>query len=189
MASAFFYGTLMHPKVLQRVIQHKGAELEICPAILLDYTRHRVKRAEYPGIIPYEQGRALCDRELEAEEKTVRGTLVTGLSQKDMEILDIFEGSEYIRRGIEVHPLGPLVKLLEYPIDDEGLIPSKPPALPPVSGLAPPIKAETYVYDLSQVKRLEPELWSFEEFVKKNAWKWYGEQLPDEDVRWAGGEA
>ncbi|KAF5382163.1 hypothetical protein D9615_004388 [Tricholomella constricta] len=183
MASAFFYGTLMHPKVLQRVIKHEGAELEICPAVLLDYTRHKVKRAEYPGIIPYEQGRILCERELELEEKSVRGTLVAGLSEKDIKLLDIFEGSEYVRKGIDVHPLSPLVKLSEYPVDDKALIPSKPPSLPARSELGPPIKAETYVYDL--YKRLEPELWSFEEFVQNNAWKWYGDQQPDEDVRWA----
>jgi hypothetical protein len=70
-------------------------------------------------------------------------------------------------------------------VDDEALVPPKPPPLPTLSDLAPPIRTETYVYD--HFKRLEPELWSFEEFVKKNAWKWYGDQLPDsdDDVRWA----
>jgi hypothetical protein len=33
--SAFFYGTLMHPKILQRVIGNDGGHLMICPAILL----------------------------------------------------------------------------------------------------------------------------------------------------------
>ena len=33
--SAFFYGTLMHPSILRRVIGHEGADLLICPAILL----------------------------------------------------------------------------------------------------------------------------------------------------------
>ena len=59
MASAFFYGTLMHPKILKRVIGNDGSYLEIRPALLLvsarpptpllesnsalqDYTRHKI---------------------------------------------------------------------------------------------------------------------------------------------------
>jgi hypothetical protein len=33
--SAFFYGTLMHPDILRRVIGNDGAHLKICSAILL----------------------------------------------------------------------------------------------------------------------------------------------------------
>jgi len=33
--SAFFYGTLLHPKILKRVIDSDGSHLEICPAVLL----------------------------------------------------------------------------------------------------------------------------------------------------------
>lgn len=33
--SAFFYGTLLHPKILKRVIDNDGSHLEICPAVLL----------------------------------------------------------------------------------------------------------------------------------------------------------
>ena len=33
--SAFFYGTLLHPKILKRVIGNDGSYLEICPAVLL----------------------------------------------------------------------------------------------------------------------------------------------------------
>lgn len=32
--AAFFYGTLLHPKVLKRVIGNDGTHLRICPAIL-----------------------------------------------------------------------------------------------------------------------------------------------------------
>lgn len=31
---AFFYGTLMHPAVLRRVIRHAGDDLQVAPAIL-----------------------------------------------------------------------------------------------------------------------------------------------------------
>lgn len=33
--SAFFYGTLLHPAILRRVIGHDGQHLQICPALLL----------------------------------------------------------------------------------------------------------------------------------------------------------
>ena len=33
--SAFFYGTLLHPSILRRVIGHQGHELELCPALLV----------------------------------------------------------------------------------------------------------------------------------------------------------
>lgn len=33
--SAFFYGTLLHPAILRRVIGHEGIQLQLCPAILL----------------------------------------------------------------------------------------------------------------------------------------------------------
>lgn len=33
--AAFFYGTLMHPKILLRVIGNDGAHLEICSAVLM----------------------------------------------------------------------------------------------------------------------------------------------------------
>ena len=33
--SAFFYGTLLHPKVLKRVIGNDGQHLTIRPAVLL----------------------------------------------------------------------------------------------------------------------------------------------------------
>ncbi|KAG6879556.1 hypothetical protein C0992_001561 [Termitomyces sp. T32_za158] len=146
-----------------------------------NYTRHKVKRAEYPGMVPYEESRELIGHDIPLEDRSVRGTLVIGLSPRDIALLDIFEGDDYYRRSVDVHPLSTFVKLLDYPLDDETLIPSKLPALP--ATLAPPFRTDTYIYDVSA--RLEPDLWSFEDFVKKNAWKWYREQLPEDDVRWA----
>lgn len=32
---AFFYGTLMHPEILKRVVGNEGTHLEICPAVLM----------------------------------------------------------------------------------------------------------------------------------------------------------
>jgi hypothetical protein len=32
--AAFFYGTLMHPKILKNVLRNDGSHLELCPAVL-----------------------------------------------------------------------------------------------------------------------------------------------------------
>jgi hypothetical protein len=57
--SLFFYGTLLHPAILRRVIGHDGQDLFYQPAILQDYTRHHVKGDTYrqscflPGMTLY----------------------------------------------------------------------------------------------------------------------------------------
>jgi hypothetical protein len=51
----------------------------------------------YPAIIPYSKSREAFDHDLGPEGRCVRGTLVTGLTTKDIDQLDLFEG--------EVRPL------------------------------------------------------------------------------------
>lgn len=75
------------------VLAARAAKLTIEPAILYDYCRHRVRHADYPGIIPQ-------------EGESVRGTYVTGLTDADVYRLDIFEGSEYRRDTVQVVLLG-----------------------------------------------------------------------------------
>jgi hypothetical protein len=51
MTSAFFYGALMHPKILKRVLHNDASDLKICPSILSvsvqsdPIPRHDIKRA------------------------------------------------------------------------------------------------------------------------------------------------
>lgn len=61
----------------------------VTPAILHSHCRHRVKQADYPGMIA-EAGHS------------VRGTYVTGLNDLDIVRLDYFEGAEYERRPVKV---------------------------------------------------------------------------------------
>ncbi|KZT57913.1 hypothetical protein CALCODRAFT_433428 [Calocera cornea HHB12733] len=91
--AAFFYGTLMHPKIIKRVLSNSGIHLTACPAILLDYTRHQVEHADYPAVIPYAQTRQLLGADLPESERCVRGSLVFGLTKDDFRLLDIFEGT------------------------------------------------------------------------------------------------
>jgi len=51
------------------------------------------------------------------------------------------------------------------------LVPSHSPPLPTPLDRSLAIEAETYVY--IEADDLESELWSFEDFVENNAWRWY----------------
>ena len=74
---------------------------------------------------------------------------------------------------MDIYPLGPLTDVSNYSIhQDESLVPAHPPPLPSSSQMTNTVIAETYIYD--DEKELMPELWSFEDFVKNNAKKWYG---------------
>ena len=61
----------------------------LTPAVLHGYCRHRVRFADYPGVIP-ENGHS------------VRGIFATGLTEANMLKLDYFEGSEYERKKVKV---------------------------------------------------------------------------------------
>jgi len=62
------------------------------------------------------------------------------------------------------------MKLSEHPSDEKSLIAIKPL---PLAELKPALDVETYVY--KNFENLDAELWSFEDFVKNSARKWYGE--------------
>lgn len=70
------------------------------PAVLHEYSRRRVRNADYPGMI-------------EEAGHTVRGAVVTGLTKDNLEKLDYFEGSSYDRRVVRP-------KLLTQVGDDKG---------------------------------------------------------------------
>ncbi|OSX59088.1 hypothetical protein POSPLADRAFT_1060174 [Postia placenta MAD-698-R-SB12] len=175
--SAFFYGTLLHPAILRRVIGHDGQHLQICPALLLEHTRHQVKCADYPAVLPWHKNQELLSSagasvELPPESRTVRGTLVTGLSTADIALLDIFEGNEYTRERVSVHPLGPFTDL-SASVPDSDIAPAAP-APPSLDTLAPPLPAHTYIWG-APLDQLSPEVWDYADFVRKNAWKWVGD--------------
>ncbi|KAI0661652.1 hypothetical protein C8Q70DRAFT_966296 [Cubamyces menziesii] len=166
--SAFFYGTLLHPTILRRVIGHKGDQLEMCPALLLDHTRHKIRHADYPAVLPYAKSRTLFidsgRGDLPPEERTVRGTLVRGLSNEDIARLDLFEGDEYTREAVAVHPLEPLAPLSSTPV---------PRSDPSAASNGATDADVTYIY-AGPLRDLSPELWSYDDFVRENAWKWVG---------------
>ncbi|KXH43325.1 AIG2-like family protein [Colletotrichum nymphaeae SA-01] len=94
--TAFFYGTLMEPKVFFTVVQGNGNPPQaikdlytFTPALLHDHTRHRVQLADYPGMIPEAGG-------------SVLGIYATGLTDANVLKLDFFEGSEYEKKMVTV---------------------------------------------------------------------------------------
>lgn len=96
----FFYGTLMHPSILSRVIHGPSnptfnattTYVQTCLAILPGYSRRHVRKADYPAIIP-------------DSNTAVRGTLARNLTDADVRRLDIFEGDEYARAPVEVQTM------------------------------------------------------------------------------------
>jgi hypothetical protein len=90
---------------------------------------------------------------------------------------------EYVRKEVHVHPLGRLtavpsdaaVSSSEATAVEGSLIPATIPPLPSAGERAQPIPAQTYVW-CSKDSYLEKELWSFDEFVRNNAYKWIGRE-------------
>ncbi|KAF1918652.1 AIG2-like family-domain-containing protein [Ampelomyces quisqualis] len=166
--TAFFYGTLMAPQVLHRVIWGSQTPptpvhatlLRIRPAILHAHQRRKVKHADYPAILPNP-----------SSPSSVRGTLVQGLMDGDLWRLDLFEGSEYERQKVKVRVLQ---QDMGKGNDGEGMGDVQHSEADNVEGEE--VDAQTYIW-IAGAHRLEAEEWDFAEFVR------------DKMKRWVGGEA
>lgn len=141
--SAFFYGTLMAPQVLHRVCHgsmsptnpiYTQSNLQITPALLPGYRRHRVKSADYPAILPN-------------PSSPVRGTHVAGLTDSDIFRLDIFEGDEYERRLVTVQLL-----------DSEGKVSGETQCETYV-WIAPAAELEDGEWDFNEFQREKMKYW------------------------------
>ncbi|KAL1644373.1 hypothetical protein SLS58_004287 [Diplodia intermedia] len=168
--TAFFYGTLMVPKVLHRVIYGTStpepwqtASLSPSrPALLHAHQRRKVRHADYPGVI------ALPDAD--PSSTSVRGTLVAGLTDADMYRLDLFEGDEYERRRVRVRaPAGGKVDAAGLPSGEGG----------GEGGDEELVEAETYIWTAGE-RRLEDDEWDFDEFVREKLRFWVGEAASHE---------
>jgi hypothetical protein len=174
--TAFFYGTLMAPPVLHRVIWGSqtpptpahASLLRIRPAILHAHQRHKVKHADYPAILPTKA----------TSSSSVRGTLVEGLTDGDIWRLDIFEGSEYARRKVHVRVLEQKSKK-----GDDGLGDITQKEDENVESAE--VEAETYIW-VAGAKRLESEEWDFAEFVREKMKRWAGIDAAETDEGFQG---
>ncbi|ORY19238.1 hypothetical protein BCR34DRAFT_621081 [Clohesyomyces aquaticus] len=178
--TAFFYGTLMAPPVLHRVIWGSSnpptpahaSLLTIRPAILHRHQRHKVKNVDYPAILPANM------------TTSVRGTLVTGLTDGDVWRLDIFEGYEYKRQKVRVRvlELNPNAHENKYEKGNnaEGGLGDLSSDHSSTTESTEEIEAETYIW-VAGKHRLEPEEWDFQEFVREKMARWVGREAAETD--------
>lgn len=188
--SLLFYGTLVHPAILARMIGHQGSSLIVQPAILEGYALHHVKGEDYPGLIPLidsqqiisqngEEDLTLCGKS--PTKMAIRGMLVEGLSEADVRKLDKFEGDEYIRQAVDV-----LVDESVQPIRNDQR--SKSQSIDQVLSSLTPKRIQTILSERSASKRchvyrwhastsmLEPRIWTFETFMSSgNHHKWWND--------------
>lgn len=143
----------MAPGVLHRVIHGtpnpepwQRELLTIRSGLLQSYRRHRVRHADYPAITPH-------------EHSTVRGTIVSGLTEGDIYRLDIFEGSQYSRDVVKVQVL-----------KDVGLDKA---AEERKTAAVEEVEAQTYVWQEGD-GTLEEKEWDFEEFKREKMRAWMG---------------
>ena len=175
--SLFFYGTLVHPKILARVIGNDGSHLTVQNAVLDGAKLYHVKGEEYPGLIrmPSSAGQV----------NAVKGTLVRGLTSADLACLDAFEGDEYERVPIRVIPdpacaaeanstrianvgSAPLHAILAT------LTKARIEELCTQRKQADEVDAEVYGWIAGEAK-LEKNVWEFDVFARTHAQNWVGE--------------
>ena len=159
-------GTLMAPAVLHRVIYGTSTPaawqtslLRIRPALLRSFQRHKVLHADYPAILPANSA------------ASVRGTLVTGLTDGDIWRLDIFEGYEYQRRKVRV-------RVLAEAGEGMGTIDMQGGAAEDAEE-GEEVEAEVYVW-VAGKHRLEAQEWDFGEFVREKMGRWVGREAQGE---------
>lgn len=145
--SCFFYGTLMHPKVLgssttdfcgcvltllERVTGRQGHVY--IPTVLTDHVRLRVKGLDYPGMIP-------------RSGTNVAGMLVKGLAPGEIDRLDQFEGDEYTRTDV-------VVRAIDSDVTHT---------------------CQTYIWKSNLIDALDKDEWDFATFEREKLHHWTGE--------------
>ncbi|KAI2695875.1 hypothetical protein CBS147332_9260 [Penicillium roqueforti] len=180
----FFYGTLMAPQILHRVIHGQAnpepwqkAMLRFQPAILQGYRRHRVQNADYPGIVavPETETETNLSAPKTSAGTSVVGTLVSGLTDGDVHRLDRFEGSEYEKKRVTVRTLRAVVGG-DHVNSSEGAAENQLREMlsattgAEVAAEGEEVLAMTYVYTAGK-DMLEDSEWDFESFKRdKMAW-------------------
>ncbi|KAJ5146404.1 uncharacterized protein N7515_000968 [Penicillium bovifimosum] len=170
----FFYGTLMSPQILHRVIHGRAdpepwqkATLHIQPAILHGYRRHRVRNADYPGITPIAETTSGTENSLAT---SVVGTLVSGLTDGDVHRLDMFEGDQYERMAVVVRTLHRSQGKDDSHTASESGLRDVLDAVGEAAGEGEEVEAVTYVWTAEE-DLLEDAEWDLESFKRdKMAW-------------------
>jgi len=194
--SLFFYGTLCHAAVLARVIGNPGEHLTTNDALLVDHARLHVDGegpslslsdslpsshadirlpADYPAVVRAQDGARVLGRALTDDEAAVRGVLVQGLTDDDVALLDEFEGN--VRPRLP-HDCLLTQGLTPAPSQEYTRAPCTVDPLPsssssPADTLLSPTSASVYLWT-APLSRLTPSIWSFEQFLRDSAHRWFG---------------
>lgn len=171
----------MAPQILHRVCHGRPDPepwqknmLTIRPAILHGYRRHRVRGADYPGIIPVGDDASSSSG---SNNSSVLGTVVSGLTDGDIYRLDIFEGDEYVKRPVKVRVLrsassvGGRKEESTAKKGDEHLRDMLDKAEADLVGEGEEVDATVYVWAAGE-DRLESGEWDFESF-KRDKMSWW----------------
>lgn len=179
----------MAPQVLYNVIHGSAnpepwqkAMLSFQPAILHGYRRHRVRGADYPGIVPVarmEESTEASSNAINARNSVI-GTLVSGLTDGDLYRLDIFEGPEYAKTEVVVRELRKSHECLEDSNQGESPLHDMldGAARGEIADEGEEVSAKTYVW-ISGEDRLEVAEWDFEAF-QRDKLKWWAAATEDE---------
>lgn len=87
--SLFAYGSLMYPEIIRIALKRIIDDLEIRDAVLDGYRRVAIADKFYPTGIA-------------SPGSTIHGKLISGLSDDDLERLDRYEASFYVRKTVTV---------------------------------------------------------------------------------------
>lgn len=118
------------------LVTHHG----FLPAVLHGYKRHRVRFADYPGIVTHEGG-------------TVRGVVVSNITEMMAKRLDWFEGDGYRRIKAKVAILDKVGNNFGEDNREDEVI-------------------EVVTYMFTDPKDLEEEEWDFEHFKREKLKNW-----------------
>lgn len=174
----------MAPQLLHRVCHGRPDPepwqknmITIRPATLHGYRRHRVRGADYPGIILVNNNGSSSSESNSSSSSSVLGTVVSGLTDGDIYRLDIFEGDEYVKQSVRVRVLrnapsvGGRREESTAKKGDEHLRDTLDKAEAEMASEEEEVDAVAYVWAAGE-DRLEDGEWDFESF-KRDRMSWW----------------
>ncbi len=107
MVSVFVYGTLQSAKVLQVLLGSRAPTLgngRMVPAVLHGYRRFAIKDCVFPAIVSAASAESVVQSgaAAPAENVSVQGLLLTGLTEPELDVFDAFEDEDYTKERLTV---------------------------------------------------------------------------------------
>lgn len=90
----------MFPSITSRLLGRTIPSDQISEANLDGFIRLHILERDYPAVVSVEEARQKFG---DLGEKSVRGVVVSGLSEKELELLDAWEADEYVKTVLPVN--------------------------------------------------------------------------------------